>query len=120
MQGALEESEDAALRLLLEQASSARQSVQRQIEAALSSAGKLVQARKISDALRLLRVLPPYVLRSPRVQMAIAALEDEQKMALFRMAGRAYANLDSELGTGHHLMQRVGRFRRLLPDRRGG
>lgn len=107
LQSALEESEDASLRLLLEQTTSARQSVQRQIEAALSSAGKFVQARKINDALQLLRVLPRDVLRSPRVQMAIAALEDEQNMALFRMAGRAYATLDSDLGAGHGIMRRV-------------
>jgi serine/threonine-protein kinase len=107
LQSTLAEGDDATLRLLLEQAASARQTAQRQIEAALASAGKFVQARKIGDALQILKALPRDALRSSRVQMAIAALEDEQNLALFRMAGRAYATLDSDLGAGRRIMQRV-------------
>lgn len=103
----LAESEDAALRLLLEQETSARDAFQRQVESSLAVAGRLVQAGKTGDALQLLRRLPPDVLRSGRVQMAMAALEDEQNKALFRMAGRAYALLGADLGTGHQVMQRV-------------
>jgi len=53
------------------------------------------------------RVLPREVLRAGRVQMAIAALEDEQSAALFRMAGRAYGKLGSDIAEGHRMMQRV-------------
>ena len=107
LQGALEQGEEPALRLLLEQASSARQAIQRQTEAALASAGRFAQAGRTEDALRVLRVLPRDVLRLARVQMAIAALEDEQQLVLFRMAGRAYGLLDSDLAAGHRIMQRV-------------
>ena len=77
------------------------------MESALAAAGKLVQAGKIGDALQLLRVLPQDALRTGRVQMAIAALEDEQGRALYRMAGRAYGMLGSDLAAGHRTMQRV-------------
>jgi hypothetical protein len=107
LQDALSEGDDTALRLLLEQAVTARHGLQRQVEAALASAGRLVQAGKVNDALELLRGQPREVLRSSRVQMAIAAVEDERDLALFRMTGRAYGLLNSDLGTGHRIMQRV-------------
>ena len=107
LNAALAEQEESSLRLLLDQATSARQAAQRQAEAALSSAGKLAQAGKIADALQLLRVLPRDVLGSGRVQMALAALEDEQGKALFRMAGRAYGMLGGDFTTGHRIMERV-------------
>ncbi len=107
LNAALAESEDPALRLLLEQATSAREAVQRQVDSALAAAGRLVQAGKIGDALQLLRVLPRDVLGAGRVQMAVAALEDEQNGALFRMAGRAYGMLTSDLAAGHRIIQRV-------------
>ena len=103
----LGQSEDATLRMLLDQAKSAREAAQRQAESSLAAAGRLVQAGKVGDALQLLSALPRDVLRSGRVQMAIAALEDEQSKALFRMTGRAYAMLGSNLAAGHRVMQRV-------------
>jgi hypothetical protein len=39
--------------------------------------------------------------------MAVAAVEDERDLALFRMTGRAYGLLNSDLGAGHRIMQRV-------------
>jgi serine/threonine-protein kinase len=107
LQDALGEGDDTALRLLLEQAVTARHALQRQMDSALASAGRLVQAGKVNDALELLRVLPREVQRSSRVQMAIAAVEDERDLALFRMTGRAYGLLNSDLGAGHRIMQRV-------------
>jgi serine/threonine-protein kinase len=107
LQDALAEADDTALRLLLEQAVTARHALQRQLDSALASAGRLVQAGKANDALELLRVLPRDVQRSSRVQMAIAAVEDERDLALFRMTGRAYGLLNSDLGAGHRIMQRV-------------
>ncbi len=107
LNSALAEGEEPSLRLLLDQATNARQTAQRQVESALAAAGKLVTAGKIGDALQLLRVLPQDALRTGRVQMAIAALEDEQGRVLYRMAGRAYGMLGSDLGAGHRTMQRV-------------
>ena len=107
LNAALSQVEDPSLRLLLDQAVSAREAVHRQVESAIAAAGRLVQAGKIGDALQLLRVLPRDVLRAARVQMAIAALEDEQSRSLFRMAGRAYGMLGSDIPAGHRIMQRV-------------
>ena len=107
LKDALAQVDDPSLRLLLDQAASAREAVLRQVESALAAAGSLVQAAKIGDALQLLRVLPRDVLLTPRVQMAIAALEDEQGRALFRMAGRAYGMLGSDIPASHRIMQRV-------------
>ena len=107
LEAELREGEDAALRMLLDQATNARLTAQRQSEAALASAGRLVQAGKIDDALQLLRTLPNEVARTMRIQMAIAALEEEQKLTLFRMTGRAYAALETDLAAGHKIMQRV-------------
>jgi eukaryotic-like serine/threonine-protein kinase len=104
---ALAENEESSLRLLLEQATSAREALQRQVDSALAAAGRLEQAGKPAEALQLLRVLPREVLPASRVQMAIAALEDEQSRALFRMAGRAYGMLASDIPTGHRIMERV-------------
>jgi tetratricopeptide (TPR) repeat protein len=107
LEAELREGEDVALRMLLDQSTNARQSVGRQSEAALTSAGRLVQAGKIDDALQRLRTLPNDVVRTMRIQIAIAALEEEQKLTLFRMTGRAYAALETDLATGHNIMQRV-------------
>ncbi len=107
MEQALQQLDDPALRLLLQQATSARQELIRKVEAALASAGRLAGAGKTEDAIQMLKVLPPDVLRAARVQTAIAALEDERQFALFRMAGRAYGLLDIDLPAGHALMQRV-------------
>ena len=104
----LKEGEDAALRLLLDQATGAREAIQRHVESALAAAGRLLQTGRHGDALQFLRVLPREVLRNVRVQLALAALEDEQGEALFRMAGRAYGKLKSDLAAGHRIMQRVG------------
>ena len=107
LNGALAQEQEPSLRLLLDQAASAREAVQRQVESAMAAAGRLAQAGKVGDALQLLRVLPRDVLRTARVQMAIAALEDEQSRSLFRMAGRAYGMLGSDIPGGHRIMQRV-------------
>ena len=107
LQSALGETEEPSLRLLLEQATGAREAVQRQVDSALAAAGRLAQAGKLADALQLLRVLPREVLSAGRVQMAMAALEDEQSRALFRMTGRAYGMLASDIPGGDRIMQRV-------------
>jgi len=107
LNAALAEIEDPALRLLLDQVTGARDALHRQVDSALAAAGRLEQAGKLGDALQLLRVLPRDVLETARVQIAIAALDDEQNGALFRMAGRAYGMLGSDIPAGHGVMLRV-------------
>ncbi len=108
LETALGEIEDPSLRLLLDQAANARQAVQRQVESALAAAGKLVQAGKDRRCLAAFARASPRGAPFARVQMAMATLEDEQSRTLFRMAGRAYAALDSDLQASHGIMQRVG------------
>lgn len=107
MEQALTQLEDPALRLLLDQAQNARRELLRQIESALASAGRLTGAAKTEEALQMLKVLPPDILQAQRVQIAIATLEDELHFTLFKMAGRAYGLLDTDLPAGHAMMQRV-------------
>ena len=86
-----------ATHMLLEQATADRDSLHRQIEGALSSAAALLQAGKLHEAIELLLSQPQGVQRSPRLQVALTALQEERQQALYRMAGRAYAGLDGDL-----------------------
>jgi len=100
LETALQQSEDPTMRLLLDQATAGRESLRQQIAAALASAAKLVQARKRDEAMKLLEMQPPAVLRAERVQTALAGLEEDRQQAAFRMIGRAYAVLESDLPAG--------------------
>ena len=66
LDSALAQSDDSALRMLLRQATSARESLLRQVNAALQSAGKLVDANRVDDATQVLKGLPPAHSASPR------------------------------------------------------
>ncbi len=103
----LKQSDDPALRLLLEQASAGRDSLRQQIETVLASAGKLVKAGKHAKAIQLLQVQSPAVLHSGRVQIALTVLQEEQQQAVFRMIGRTYAVLETDLPSGTRLMRRL-------------
>lgn len=103
----LSESEDPALRLLLDQAARANRAAQRKVDSALVSAGELIRARGAEEAIRFLRGQPADVASSPRIKISIAMLEDELKVSLFRMTGRAYATLATDLSTSHAIMERV-------------
>jgi serine/threonine protein kinase len=105
---ALLQSDDTTLRLLMSQASSAREAVLRQVEGVLQSAGKLIRANKSDDAAKLLKSLPKEVLRSPRVQTAVIMLDDESNDVLYRHVGRAYALLNSDPSASKTIAQRVG------------
>jgi serine/threonine-protein kinase len=107
LQEALQENDDSALRLLLEEASAGRESLGKQVEAALASAGRLVRAGKHSEAIQFLQAQPPAVLGSIRLQAALSALKEEQQQAVFRMIGRAYTGLDTDLPAGEKTMRRV-------------
>jgi serine/threonine-protein kinase len=107
LQEALQQNDDAALRLLLEQASVGHELLQKQVEAALGSAGKLVNAGNHAEAIELLQALPPVVRRSSRVEAAEAALKEEQQQAIFRMMGRAYSALETDIPFSENILRRV-------------
>jgi hypothetical protein len=107
LENALQQADDTALHMLLDQAAAGRESLRHQTEAALAAAVLLVQAGKPDEALDYLKSQPPAVQRSPRVQTSLAALEEERHQALFRTLGRAYAGLESDLAAGEAVMQRA-------------
>jgi len=106
LEAALQQTDDTALHLLLDQASAARESLRQQIEAGLASADKLVQAGKHAEAIELLQAQPS-AQRSVRAQAALAALQEELQQAVFRMAGRAYAVLETDLPAGEAVIRRA-------------
>jgi serine/threonine-protein kinase len=107
LEDALQQTDDNAMRMLLDQASAGRDALRRQIDAELASAEKLILAGKQKQALEFLKNEPPSMLRAERVQTAIATLEDERRQALFRTLGRAYAALECNLSVGEAMMQRA-------------
>lgn len=106
LEAALEKTDDTALHLLLDQASAAREVFRQQMEAGLASAGKLVLAGKLVEAIQLLQSQPS-AQHSARVQAAIAALQEELLQAVFRMTGRAYAVLETDLPSGGAVIRKV-------------
>ena len=107
LHSALSQCDDSALRLLLNQASTARASIQQQVETALRSATNLIASNRAGDALHLLKSLPKAAQRSPRAQAAILILDDEKDRALYRHLGRAYAQLDSDRPRSKTIAQRI-------------
>ncbi|MFZ1083758.1 MAG: protein kinase [Terracidiphilus sp.] len=107
LEEALQQADDTALHLLLDQAAAGRDSLRKQIENVLASAVSLVQTGKQDEALEFLKTQPSPVLRSPRVQDSLAALEEERVQALFRTLGRAYSALGSDLPAGEAVMRRA-------------
>jgi serine/threonine-protein kinase len=107
LESALQQTGDNALQLLLDQASAGREALRQQAEVTLASAGKLVRAGKHDQAIQLLQAQAPAILRSTKVQAAIAALQEEYQCAVFRTAGRAYASLDSDLPAAEAVIRRV-------------
>jgi serine/threonine-protein kinase len=100
LEQATQQIDDSALRLLLDQAIAGRESLRQQVESALASAGKLVRAGKLPEALQLLKVQSMAVRRSDSVQTTLLALQEELQQAAFRAAGRAYAQLETDLPGG--------------------
>ncbi len=99
----LRQGDDAALRLLLEEAAAGRDALSRQTEAALATAAKM----KLADAREFLRRQPAAILHSTRVQAALAAIEDDRAQALYRTMGRAYTGLESDLAASDEVMRRA-------------
>jgi serine/threonine-protein kinase len=107
LENALHQTEDPALRMLLDQATVAGEGLRRQIATTLASAANLLQAGKHDEAIQLLQIQPPPVLRSVRVQAAMSAIEDERHQAVFRTIGRAYAVLETDLPAGQALIRQA-------------
>jgi len=107
IEGVLQQGDDTALHMLLDQAVAGRESLRQQIETALSNARKLTLSGKQADATQLLQMQPPPVQRSLRVQTALAALEEESQQPLYRMIGRAYAVLETDLPAGEAVMRQA-------------
>ncbi len=97
LEQALEQMEDAALRLLLDQASAGKKTLKLQTDAALASAAKLVQSGKSAEALQLLQIQSATVKRSAQLQTTLRLLQEEERQALYRSMGRAYAVLETNL-----------------------
>jgi serine/threonine-protein kinase len=87
----LQQNDDAALRLLLEQAVTGRESLRMQVDAALKTAARMTQEGKRIEAIQFLEAQPSAFRRSLRMKIAEAALKDEQHQAIYRTVGRAYA-----------------------------
>ncbi|MGA2652116.1 MAG: protein kinase [Terracidiphilus sp.] len=104
---ALQQSEEPPLRMLLNQAVDSRDLLLKQIETVLASAGKLVRAEKFDEAVQFLEGQPPVVRRSVRVRTAESAIREDQQQAAFRMIGRAYSVVDSELPAAESTIQWV-------------
>jgi len=104
---ALQHSEEPPLRMLLTQAVESRDLLLKQIEIVLVSAGKLVRAGKPDEAVQFLEGQPPIVRSSVRVRTTESALKEEQQQAAFRMIGRAYTVLESELPSAESTIQWV-------------
>ena len=107
LEDALRQSDDTALHMLLDQAATGRDSLRQQTESVLASAVNLMKAGKVDEAREYLKGQPLPILRSPRVQMSLWALEEEKSQALYRTVGRAYAGLGADLPAGDAVMRRV-------------
>jgi len=107
IEGVLQQGDDTTLHMLLDQAAAGRESLRQQIETALTNARKLTLSGKQADATQLLQMQPQPVQRSIRVQTALAALEEESQQPLYRMIGRAYAVLETDLPAGEAVMRQA-------------
>jgi len=104
---ALKENDDPPLRMFLNQAIEGREALRRQIDATLASAGNLARAGSLIEAIQLLQAQPPAVQKSVRSQTAESALQEELQQAAFRMIGRAYTALETDVAGGYSAIQWV-------------
>jgi serine/threonine-protein kinase len=107
LQQSLEQGEDPALRMLLEQASSGREAQQQQVSTALAAAARLHGSGKLDEALQFLQMQPAEILRTALVQAALESLDEERQQAVFRTLGRAYATLKDDPAKGAALQRKA-------------
>ncbi len=107
LDAALKQNDEPPLRMLLDQAIEGRESLRKQIEATLGTAGRVARTGKLSEALQFLLTQPAPIQRSSRVQTAQSVLQDEQQQAIYRMIGRAYSAIESEKPCSERTMRWV-------------
>ena len=107
LEGALGQNEDQALRVLLDQAHSGREALDKQIANAVASVANLVQAGKLEEAMHFVDVQPKVISRSRQIQAMLAIVVEEQKQAVFRAIGRAYAALPVDLRASETLLRQA-------------
>jgi serine/threonine-protein kinase len=107
LDAALKESDDKALRFLRDQAIEGRESLSKQVDLELANVARLVREGKQAEAVPLLESLPAAIRQSPRVQAVESALKDEQRQAIFRHIGRAYAEVETSLAASEQSLRRV-------------
>jgi serine/threonine protein kinase len=101
------QSEDPALRLLLDQASAGHAALRQQVATTLASSVAMVEDGKLDDAIEFLLMQPKAVLANPRVQTALSAIDDQRCQAVFRVIGRAYAALPNDISAGAALVRQA-------------
>jgi len=104
---ALKQNDDQALRMLLDQAKSGRESLNKQIANTLVSVANLIQADKFEEAIHFVGVQPKFITRSPRIQAVLAIVAEAQQQAVFRALGRAYAALPVDLRHSEALLRQA-------------
>jgi len=107
LEAVIPQNDDAAFHLLLDQATAGRDSLRKQIDAALSSVATLLQNGKHNEAIEFLQSQLPGVLRAARVQVTLTSLIEERQQVLYRMVGRAYAGLETNLRMGESTVRRA-------------
>ena len=92
------EQTSASLLFLLEDARNRMELLQREINAALQSAGGYSAQEQYTAAIKFLESQPPQVLQSESIQKALRELRDaqEKELSALRTIGNAYAALDRQ------------------------
>ena len=119
LQSAVQESDAPALRFLLEEAIFTRDTLRRQVQAGLASAGRLVSGGKLGEAAYLLSGLPEQVRDSAEVQAAISAIQDEMNADFFQRLGLAYAVLPIDPLSARSVLQDIDETASARPDMSG-
>ena len=107
LESALKQNDDQALRMLLDQATSGREQLMKQIANALSSVANLIQADKLDEAAHFIDVQPKFIKRIPQVQATLNIITEAQQQAIFRTLGRAYGALPVDLRQSETLMRQA-------------
>jgi serine/threonine-protein kinase len=102
---ALQQNDDQALHMLLDQAKTGRDAFSKQLEVALSSAANIIQSGKAEKAIQFIQMQPKAVQRSPQLVATLNALEEDRHQAVFRTIGRAYGALTTNLPEAETLLR---------------
>jgi serine/threonine protein kinase len=104
----LQQTDEPSLRASLEKARNQHQSLQRKIEAALESLRQFTDGGQYEAGVSFLESQPPVILKSERVQAALAETREccNRDQIALQMIAKAYAALDAnEIASGWHSLQ---------------